>query len=250
MPTPAPCRLCLRTRKLNDEDVLATWARKFTLRMFREDGQANPPRIKLRICTECNARMGRRYEDVAAPLIKPLMLGQEVSLTVQEQADISRWVIKTTLLLNVKERIRSGRDYETIRQLLAAMIEVDVPPPGCSVRIGRFPAEEDDPPDVAANLAEILPGGPPSTILFCAVASFGQLGIDVVMTNPADLVDFIARTETSDRLVRIWPPTVQGAEFPPMHLLTRADATALREAFRDRMPHGVFVRHVAARQEQ
>lgn len=227
--------------------MLPRWARTHALRLFPPKiGRPFPPRIKLRICTDCNHQMGRRYEDRASPLIKPMMQGLARQLTPLQQGDISRWMVKTTLLLSIANRIKNRRDYEPTRQLLLTMLDEDAPPAGTSVRVGRFPAAgEEGAADGNANLADLLPGGPPPRMHFYAVTTLAHFAFEMVMTNSPDALHFIARTEASDRLVRLWPPQIGTAHYPPPHDITAADITAMRQAFTLAMPHGTFVRHAA-----
>jgi hypothetical protein len=243
--TAEPCPVCHELKHRNDEDILPRWARGHALRLFPlRIGQQYPRRIKLRICRDCNDLMASRFEDHVAPLITRMMEGNPVSLNAQQQEDVSGWVIKTTLLMGLKEEVAKGRPNEPARLALLPLITAGVIPPGSSVRIAEFPAGEDAPPDETADLAQLLPGGPPMPLHFFGVNTLARVAFEVILGEPSAVSRFIQRTPDTDRLRRIWPPPSGEVPLPPPHVLTRGDVAALRTALRA-VVSGPFVRHAA-----
>lgn len=242
-----PCPLCLELRSRNDEDLMPSWARLEALRLVPpKDLRFYPPRLKLRICTACNDNMARRYENGAAPLVKPMMRGAERSLSAGEQRDVSLWAIKTVLVFGIADKFKHRVDYEVWRQLLLRMTDKDVPPGGSSVRIGWWPVGEEAAIDRAATLADLLPNRPPQNLQLFMVSSLAHFVMEVVvMSDVVDALDWAARTPDSDWLIRIWPPNVVGVGYPPPRLLTADNIAGLRNAFSAAAPQGRFVRHAA-----
>lgn len=189
--------------------------------------------------------MGRLYEDAAAPLIKPMMRDQVANLSPQDQTDITRWIIKTTLLLGIRERVSSRKPYEWARALLIGMARDGTVPPGSSVRIGRFTAGLGADSGNDAPLVDLMPGGAPPPMNLYTVITLAHFAFELVMPKSSDSLEFIARTAACHRLVRIWPPRIGGAEFPPPESLTASDIALLRSAYDDAMPHGVRIRYAA-----
>jgi hypothetical protein len=188
--------------------------------------------------------MARRYEDRVAPLVKPMMWGKDRHLTEGQQTHVARWVLKTSLLLAILKIIKSGGDPERTRQTLVHMLDVDVPPDGSSVRIGRFTAGEGM-HNEKARMAKLLPGGAPKGVVSFGVSSFAHLVFEHLVDDSRSIATFIAGTKRSDRLIRIWPPQVEGIDFPPPHVFTDADMAALRAAYR--LPRATYTRHAAGR---
>jgi hypothetical protein len=187
--------------------------------------------MQMRICTICNSRMATVYEDSAAPVLKPLMADVAVPLTTNQQRIAGRWVIKTTLLFSVARSIDIGADYQAARRHLLRLTEGNIPPDGASVRIGRYPAAQDDPEGQTADEASLLPGGPPKNVETFGLHSLGYLAFEVVVGDPREIYNFMGRTKDSDRLIRIWPPRLESIGFPPQQILTRTDLAAMRNAF-------------------
>jgi hypothetical protein len=174
--------------------------------------------------------MGALYENGASQLVSPMISDLAVRLTARQQAIVGRWAIKTTLLLGVKDAIDSGSNSNPARLFLLRLNDEGAPPDGSSVRVGRYPAAEDDPEGETANLGELLPGGPPPKVGLYGVHTLGYLAFEVIVGNSLSTLQFIARTEDSDRLIRIWPPNIKGVDYPPRHILTRTDVAAMRNA--------------------
>jgi hypothetical protein len=228
---PEPCPLCLERKKLSAEDIMPRWCRRLVLRLFPPKiGEAPPDRITLRICTECNGRLAALYENSASELVSPMIRRSDRRFSPRDQGIVGRWIIKTTLLLKIKDAILRGADYELERVLLVKMNEAGSPPDGSSVRVASYPAGEDPSADEPANLAELLPGGPPPHIRAFGIHTVGYLAFEVIVSDPADALRFIARTEESDQLVRIWPPSVEDIGYPPARILTQTDIVAIRQA--------------------
>jgi len=237
------CALCRDTGPLTDEDILPLWARSELFALFPpKPSQSRPARIKIRICQDCNRRMGRRFEATAAPILKPLLSGRSGSLGPDEQCVISYWAIKTILLLGIANLRKVGRNYERDRTRLIQLADGREPPNGTSVRMARYPAGPDG-TEEGARLAEILPDGAPRGVENVGVFSLGYVAFEVVVANPDEMMRFISLTRGSDKLVRIWPIQLQAVSFPPPLVLARADLTAMQAAFDKHLVGGVTSRH-------
>jgi len=130
------------------------WARRLVLGLAPPlMGQPAPKRITIRICKNCNGRIGALYENSASQLVSPMISDLAIRLTPRQQAIVGRWAIKTTLLLGVKDAIDSGSNSNPARVFLLRLNDEGALPDGSSVRIGRYPAAE---PDSRTETADLI----------------------------------------------------------------------------------------------
>jgi hypothetical protein len=239
------CPLCLEVKPRNDEDVLPQWVRSEALRLHPPTTlQAFPPRLKLRICTACNRDMARRYETNAAPLMKPMMRGNQQHLNSTQQRTIALWTIKTMLMLGIADRVKRRLVNEAWRQLLLRLTRDDLPPSGASVRVGIWRHEDLD--AESPSVRDLVGDGPPANLQFFAVTTLSRLVLEVLVMSAADdMLAFAAHTPDSEWLRRILPINALGASYPPPRGLTAASIAALRTMYRDAIPAGGYLRHAA-----
>lgn len=86
------------------------------------------------VCRECNGHWMSDLETRASPLLTPMIIGQARSLTVEEQAFIAVWAIKTDMTWQTAEtsfRATPLHDYLHLRTHR-------MPPPHARVRLGRY----------------------------------------------------------------------------------------------------------------
>src|SRR3954454_13358122 len=74
------CPICLRPAKFTNEDWLPQWARKRLLALFPPTGQ-HPPRLKVRICGDCNAGLNEQFETNSNQVVGPMLSGNSVDLS-------------------------------------------------------------------------------------------------------------------------------------------------------------------------
>jgi len=180
-----------------------------------------PPRIKIRICAECNSQMGKVYEESTAPILKPLIAGQSFTgLTPRSQSLIGRWCIKTIMLLHMKHAMTLGKYHKVDGDSLLRMNRGGLPPDASSVRIARYmSATADGAPGEA--LRGSLEGAQP--LVSCSYGSIGHLAIEVLSGSQMAILDFTDRTQHDERFVRVWPPRMKSVDFAPEESLTQDD---------------------------
>lgn len=93
------CALCGDFGKLTREDVYPMWFRKeLATRSVTKDQL--PEKTILLVCERCNSGMAAAFENLAAPVIKSMMWGQNRGrLTAGESLALARWLLKTDALL-------------------------------------------------------------------------------------------------------------------------------------------------------
>jgi hypothetical protein len=183
-----------------------------------------PPRIKIRICAECNSEMGRVYEKPTAPILRQLICGQSpVELDPRSQTLIGRWSIKTIILLHMKHAMTLGKQHMVDAESLLQMNRGGLPPEASSVRIARYVARASD-ERPGEGLRGSMHGARP--LVSCSHAAIGHLAIEVLSGTPIAILDFQDRTQHDDRFVRVWPPRTQSV-FAPIEALTPSDVSVM-----------------------
>ena len=235
------CPLCGERRKLTNEDLEPIWLRNVVLQLVGQISGPAPARLKIRICGTCNSSLGRRFEAKAAPLIKPMVMGERVQLTPREQVTVSWWIVKTALLgLLIKGYMNDGWRQLLSRQIGRMILTDSVIPSGTSVRLVRVEESGQAPawPDPNNYYAPHLM---PRVGLY-GVSYYHSFGYELLTGEPNELQEFISNT-SSDRFVRIWPPTKGSVQWPPLLSFHPEELDRLRETWgfvRDRTVPGPF----------
>jgi hypothetical protein len=232
-----PCPICKRYGSLTFEDVLPTWQRKVALAMSLPDvSNQAPARLKLRICRDCNGRLGRVFEHSVAPLMTPMIKGESIILSKRSQTLISAWAVKTHILLLYALQERNN---PVLREPMIAMIrkllDQPLPPVQSSVRLCRTSLKAQNPADFS-RLSDLVPENRPLVGSY-EVSWIGTLGIETLIGHQATLLPFIADCDgMAKRFVRIWPPQVGQITWPCTEIVTQGELLALRAAWAERTP--------------
>lgn len=228
---PQPCPICGDRTQLTFEDIVPTWLRKETLQLSGRSGQL-PPRVKLRICRDCNEELGRRFESPLSPLLKRMVIGDTVMLDSAAQGSIGAWIAKTSLLsLLMREQMSSDVVKSATAVALRRLIETRTLSFPASVRLFHVsPTLQSE-----AALRRVVPGGKaPYPVGAYAVSFFGQFGYEFFNAT-SELVEGYARaTGQHARSVTISPLPLSPVVWPPRRTTSQADLLALRTAYSDR----------------
>lgn len=145
MPT---CKLCLKDRPHTEEDVMPKWERKIILkrRSAFEPPNANQPKRKVvRLCKECNNRLGK-IQDRASVILKPVMQGSLNRLQGDRLQLVALWVLMTDLVIRLCRESQSQGSHprmaevqERARRILLEMMDTGEPPESALVCLGRLP---------------------------------------------------------------------------------------------------------------
>ena len=224
---PAMCPVCLRQRRLTDEDIVPTWARKHLLRQtsFGSRDQVLR-RIKVRICGPCNARLGTQFENRASVVVKPMLDKQSVTLRSRDQRDLAVWIVKTCMLVHVADRGSDSRQGERARRVLAQLLDSGLPPAQTLIRIfGIDMRAEASSPGVVVDLDFVAP-----PTVFFSVSTLGPLGWEMAIGPTGPILEYQSREPPVRHLVRIWPPASGGVAWPAS-VVTSREIMALRSAY-------------------
>lgn len=221
------CPICEKRPKGTTEDILPQWARERmkSLGTFPKD---QAPSVITRLCAKCNGNLGHHYEDEAAPLIGPMIEGNNCLLNPTSQGIISRWINKTNLLFHFAKaknppvaQLILARDI--LRHLAVQKTDVDA----SFIRLGVLPLV--DPPD-APNEALHRSGALPP-MAFSGVLSLGYLVWEAVIGDGEHVRPFAEACANNDALVRVSPTQPIDLEWPPPRALSVDDIHNLRAAW-------------------
>jgi hypothetical protein len=198
------------------EHVIPKWiGREYPNATFtRHDRQGRPIRSKTiditvdTVCEDCNHHWMSDLEAAASPMLKPMLKGTRLGLTVQQQALLAQWATKTAMTLDQgfvpRERVFSPG---VCKQLM----ERKLPPVGTGVQLAHYIGTGDFLTVVHNDLYRrgIPVGTRPGTPDGHRTAiRIDKLILEVNMPEDAttrishpDIVDI------RDVLVRVWPST-------------------------------------------
>jgi hypothetical protein len=243
---PRLCIICDEQRAGTKEDIVPNWLRREIRKLDAYAGSINQASLLVRMCEDCNATFGKRYENQAAPIVKPLLRGETRLVSSADQRMIVRWVVKTVLffaLSRPSDLSSAQRDF--FREVCRHMKLEYVIPYETMVRIGVCnPVVTEDP----ANLA-LHNFGPMPEVLYWSVSMCGPMAWEVVFATPDVLSEFANICPNEDPFFRIWPGRGVEIRWPPSGCLTMQDIYFLRMAWQEKawpVPDGTVFRPPAA----
>jgi hypothetical protein len=139
------------------------------------------------VCADCNHHWMSNLESWASPILTHMIEGYAQGLSVERQVLISQWVAKTALTWD-QSMNRESRMYPV--SLCRWLYEHRTPPPGASVRLGRYSGPGDFVQMVYDAMysevpADPMPPGPPEA--HRATIRIGQLVMEFTVTKAANL---------------------------------------------------------------
>jgi hypothetical protein len=212
-----------------------TWARKHVIGLatFGPRDQF-PRRVKMRMCMDCNGRLGRDFERHASELLKPMLDGSEVTLSRRDQSHIARWVVKTSLLMNISglrtEDPDRSRAIAVVRSLMAEFI----PPRQTLIRIFRRNINEED--SLIEKVSAVRVKAPPTA--FFSISSVGYLAWEMAIGPNGPILEYQSETAGRAGFSRIWPPQGNAVQWPT-YTVSTAEIEELRAAYLEAAKPGV-----------
>lgn len=169
-----------------------------------------------RLCRSCNSRLGAELEDLAEPVLTPMIQGQETELGIDDQQLVAAWVIKTAAMLSLTfpppQQFAPQILYEWLRNpyLLPPRVSVFL-----AAYYGRFSVFSRD---VQRKTVDPLPGK-----LYSATVSIQHFVFKAAVAGDGDkwTVQSVAERE-AEAAVRIWPIASEVVIWPPKFVLDDA----------------------------
>jgi hypothetical protein len=167
------------------------------------------------VCIECNTLwLNKTFENVARPLMEPLIDDQPTKLDIPQQAFIAAWAAKTAMVFEFVSSDKPLYYTDEERFRFRSMVS-PVPPSFSAVWLGRFQQS----PDIKINFVTVGTDGSgihtaPSTATihaYTTTMAFGNLVIQIVTVRTYERKPFEAAIHPKKRgwngnaLVRIWP---------------------------------------------
>jgi len=184
-------------------------------RSTRSHGQRRPEIVVKAVCERCNNGWMSELEVQVRPILEPMVRGQPVRLSVEDQVVLARWAAKVAVLLDHYEDgvvVLGDHDLAHIHLEGSA-------PPSFHIRIAFRPEPGSQPFDFyvsghhAAPSGTIDPEAAATPNSFSVTLALGCVVIAVVggpgMENPGRWV------QGSDFPLMVWPPTSDGITWPP-----------------------------------
>lgn len=238
MPTYSPCIFCGKTdSKPSREHVLAQWiSREFPGKAVWDienivtgvSFKASHIRlISRKPCTRCNTGWMRQLESAAKPILVPLMKGERVTLTPDDQLLIARWFAKTVI---IHEFLDKGPYFFQPYERKALESSLDLPAPTLF-----FLAQYAGPKPVTTHAIHIpLIAGQNSERAtpvdgYAATFTIKQLAMQLFSLRvspelPFENVSLFLPGNLSDMAVQIWPVIDPALRWPPPYFLGDDDS--------------------------
>lgn len=239
----ARCAFCDQNRTLNKEHVIA--------RKFKNDapppGPGQLPRllavdqlrgnqwesddfdIQVRApCPDCNAGWMNDLDDLARPIIRPMLRGEQVDLAPDDQHVIARWATKIGLVADFTHRatrVMRPRDFHTF-------YETREPTALTGVWLAAYAESRHPVLRLFARSVSIRPQGARLDLPKAHLVTFriGHAVFQVVI--PWIPMPFRRGADNERFVVQIWPETSDDIRWPPERILRDdEELTEFSEAF-------------------
>jgi len=215
-------------RRLSDEDVIPTWARSHVMLLASFDPrEQRPRRLKMRICTTCNSKLGQIFERRSSELMKPMLHGATVILDRKDQTHISCWIIKTSLLVTVMGLKQEDPDRALALAMIRRLMAERLPPVQTLIRIFTRDIEDEK---LAVGPAEQAQVQAPPTAFF-SITSIGFLGWEMAIGPNWPILAYQSETSGYPGFLQIWPPREPEVRWPPSTVVNTQKIDILRAAY-------------------
>lgn len=217
------CPVCRVTTWLEEEHVVPLWIERLIHDWgpFTEmvDGEvAGEPtdwmNIVVGLCRRCNKRLGKKFEEPASRIMKPMIYWQPTDpttmlLTRGDQATIGRWVVKTIVLRSFIAGVAVPQGFW--KWLMAG--GKPAPPFGTHVWIARYPRQTQKdtilPEKALEPVRDLRLEWKSPHFHIGELAMFvahQRIELDGVITHPAEHYDVLTRVLPKHHDTVIWPP--------------------------------------------
>jgi hypothetical protein len=196
------------------------------------------------ICEQCQRRLARHFENPAAVIIKPMLAGQPVSLSPDQQLIVARWVVKTELLRLAKDAehptIAPTARWDRRRHALRLAREVLAnlaPPEGCLIRVGHLDRSLSNDPTPVEDRTYI----PTEQFPRMDAAGSGIAGAfywQCFLGQPERIVSVLEATGSEDWYCQVWPAQPSSVQWPPPRAFSLFDFAQMFQLLKFTRPKG------------
>lgn len=213
------CPTCGRNAVLTKEHVFPRWLLTAT------EAAGEYEAAILHICSPCNASLGRVFEDKASQLVKLMLRGESVALTVRSQKLLAGWFCKTVILrvlLEYQEPTLTDStrldQYADAVRLMRSLMDTKRPPSGAYVRISQYDRS------ATPDRTSFRPFDPPPATYFYSTGLLSSIRSEVLVTKTgaAEVMGAYETARTGAGAdswsIRLWPQP-EPTSWPPAHIL-------------------------------
>jgi hypothetical protein len=181
------------------------------------------------VCERCQKRLNRHFEIPAINLLKPMIAGQPITLSPEQQTIVASWVAKTGLLRLLKDaehpkiapNARLDRREHALRNLREVIKDLK-PPANSFIRLGRYDwSASTDPTPLPERT--YIPSSPLPRMDAAGNGGAGHLYWELFLGRPDRLARIEQGMTSTDWHSRIWPPQVGPLQWPPARALSPFD---------------------------
>ena len=171
------------------------------------------------VCKDCNTGWMKLWEDAVAPLIEPMIKGQPVHLTVDQQLTVATWAAMKAAVFEYvwsDDTILTAADRDVIRTQ-------DRPPANVQVRLAAI--ESDGTPLRARGVGYVdnLTGEK----IICLTLTIGCLVVQVFCGPGVGTHGLQTSSMPRTDRIRIFPPAMNTVQWPPLVTLNDQTLTGL-----------------------
>ncbi|MDT0215523.1 hypothetical protein Q9R29_16660 [Rothia sp. ARF10] len=173
-----------------------------------------PPKLTVRACMECNADLGQKFENPAAPLLKPLVVGDLAEFTPAQLRSVAAWLWLKDIEYVLMRDVTYERDQDEKPMTEATMTEwrhhlrnlrrTVRPPEGYVARLGVIGHSAD--PATHASIRPFVRAD--FTAHYRGITSFNQVGravFQTTLTGSRAAAKLAAEMSLDDRTDLLWP---------------------------------------------
>ncbi|MFO0699749.1 MAG: hypothetical protein U0236_11005 [Nitrospira sp.] len=224
------CIFCAR-RADSDEDVIPKWIPRLLRKQERErvpmrttrfghephDQLAGESIQKVgSVCSQCNNGWMSRLEEDVKPILKPMMLGNAVTLTAKQQERIATWMTKLAMMyesMATGEVFYNGLDRQHFWK-------TGSPLDSTAVWLGQYTGGIRIIVDYRLLSRRQNPGGSIRILVLTLV--LGKLALQLTTARGTHLIPKIelptmVLENTQDLLIQVWPWNLLGIKWPPLY---------------------------------
>lgn len=223
------CIFCAR-RANTDEDVIPKWIPRL---LRKQEGERVPMRTTRfgqephdqlagesiqkvgSVCGQCNNGWMSRLEDDVKPILTPMMLGNAITLTAQQQERITTWLTKCAMMY---ESMATGEVFYNELDRHHFMKTVS-PLSSAAVWLGQYIGGIRIISDYRLLSRQQNPGG--SVKILVLTLALGKLALQLTSAKWTKVIPRIelptaVLADTEDLLVQVWPVNLIGVKWPPL----------------------------------
>ena len=175
------------------------------------------------VCRACNNGWMSDLENASAPILKPLVRGEETTLTSAEQHQVATWAVKTMLMLRLVSW--DGDSQELAPDTYSWLRRFGTPPPAEQVWLASYAGEGQWPMTFHYYAAGVAPLGetrPTALNAHCSAFAIGHLALGLAGSRLREAPPAVPSLPP-DTWRPMWPAYGETIAFPPPSILAGDD---------------------------